>query len=83
MSSTISVQNLTKSYSGNVVLKGISFEVPAGEIFALLGTNGAGKTTTLECLEGLRKYDSGVVSLNGKNRNSTAILILTAEHQSN
>lgn len=66
MSSTISVQNLTKSFSGNVVLKGISFEVPAGEIFASLGTNGAGKTTTLECLEGLRKYDSGVVALNGK-----------------
>lgn len=37
-----------------------------GEIFALLGVNGAGKTTTLECIEGLRKYDSGSIKVKGK-----------------
>ena len=37
-----------------------------GEIFALLGINGAGKTTTLECIEGVRKYDSGTIEVNGK-----------------
>ncbi|MCI8976731.1 MAG: ATP-binding cassette domain-containing protein, partial [Lachnospiraceae bacterium] len=37
----------------------IIFILQQGEIFALLGVNGAGKTTSLECIEGLRKYDSG------------------------
>lgn len=64
--SIIQVQSLTKKYGDNPVLKGISFSVTKGEIFALLGTNGAGKTTTLECIEGLRKYDSGKIEVNGK-----------------
>ena len=49
-----------------MVLKGLDFQIEKGEIFALLGVNGAGKTTTLECIEGLRKYDSGVITVNGK-----------------
>ena len=49
-----------------MVLKGIDFQIEKGEIFALLGVNGAGKTTALECIEGLRKYDSGAVAVNGK-----------------
>lgn len=65
MNNVISVQNLEKSYGSNKVLKNISFQVRHGEIFALLGINGAGKTTTLECLEGLRKYDSGSIVING------------------
>lgn len=66
MKSKIKVLNLQKQYGENVVLKGISFDVAEGEIFALLGTNGAGKTTTLECMEGLRKYNGGEISINGK-----------------
>ncbi len=66
MSYSIQVENLKKSYNNNVVLKGVSFNVMKGEIFALLGVNGAGKTTTLECIEGLRKYDSGTIKVNGK-----------------
>lgn len=66
MSTAIQVSKLTKSYGSNNVLKGISFHVKKGEIFALLGVNGAGKTTALECIEGLRKYDSGSISVNGK-----------------
>lgn len=66
MSYAIQVNKLTKSYNGNTVLKGINFNVLEGEIFALLGINGAGKTTTLECIEGLRKYDSGNIRVNGK-----------------
>jgi ABC-2 type transport system ATP-binding protein len=53
-----------------MVLKGIDLEVNQGEIFALLGANGAGKTTTLECIEGLRKYDSGEVAVLGFPPNS-------------
>lgn len=61
----IQIDNLIKSYGENMIIKGISFTVNRGEIFALLGTNGAGKTTTLECIEGIRKYDSGNITVNG------------------
>jgi ABC-2 type transport system ATP-binding protein len=61
----IEVKSLQKRYGDNEVLKGVSFEVAQGEIFALLGTNGAGKTTTLECIEGVRKYQSGDIYVNG------------------
>jgi ABC-2 type transport system ATP-binding protein len=53
------VDGLAKSYGSVLALRGISFTVGAGEIFALLGPNGAGKTTTLEILEGFRKRDAG------------------------
>jgi ABC-2 type transport system ATP-binding protein len=53
------VDGLAKSYGDVTALRGISFTVGAGEIFALLGPNGAGKTTTLEILEGFRKRDAG------------------------
>ncbi len=66
MKSIIEVKSLEKRYGENNVLKGISFDVMQGEIFALLGTNGAGKTTTLECIEGIRKYQSGHIHVNGK-----------------
>ena len=66
MNDAIEVKNLKKSYGNHVVLAGLNFSVRHGEIFALLGTNGAGKTTTLECIEGLRKYDSGSITVNGK-----------------
>ncbi|MGI6349569.1 MAG: ABC transporter ATP-binding protein [Eubacteriaceae bacterium] len=65
MNDAIKINNLKKSYGTHVVLKGLSFCVQQGEIFALLGVNGAGKTTTLECIEGLRKYDSGSITVNG------------------
>lgn len=65
MGVAIQINNLIKSYGANTVIKDISFTVNHGEIFALLGTNGAGKTTTLECIEGIRKYDSGNITVNG------------------
>jgi len=73
MKSAISVKNLTKKYGNDIVLKGIDFEVKQGEIFALLGANGAGKTTTLECIEGIRTYDSGEISVLGFSPNSHEI----------
>ena len=66
MIAKIRVSNLKKQYGNNVVLKGISFEVQEGTIFALLGTNGAGKTTTLECMEGIRKHNGGEIFIDGK-----------------
>ena len=66
MKDAIQVRELKKSYGSHIVLKGIDLQIERGEIFALLGVNGAGKTTTLECIEGLRKYDSGAITVNGK-----------------
>ena len=66
MKGAIQVRKLKKSYGSHMVLKGIDFQIERGEIFALLGVNGAGKTTTLECIEGLRKCDSGAITVNGK-----------------
>ena len=65
MNEAIIISGLTKSYGTCAVLKGLDFCVHQGEIFALLGVNGAGKTTSLECIEGLRKYDSGSITVNG------------------
>lgn len=66
MNSAIQVCGLKKSYGSNIVLNGLDFEIKKGETFALLGVNGAGKTTALECIEGLKKYDSGAITINGK-----------------
>ena len=66
MNSAIQVRGLKKRYDSNIVLNGLDFEIEKGETFALLGVNGAGKTTALECIEGLRKYDSGTITVNGK-----------------
>ncbi|HXL15977.1 MAG TPA: ABC transporter ATP-binding protein, partial [Streptosporangiaceae bacterium] len=46
-------------------MDGVSFDVQQGEFFGILGPNGAGKTTTLEIIEGLRKPDSGHVTVLG------------------
>ena len=63
--SPVVVSDLHKWYGDHEVLKGISFEVPAGSVYALLGPNGAGKTTTVEILEGFRSATSGVVEVLG------------------
>jgi ABC-2 type transport system ATP-binding protein len=61
----IKVENLTKKYGDFEAVKGLSFEVYAGEIFGLLGPNGAGKSTTLEIIETLREKTNGKVIVNG------------------
>jgi ABC-2 type transport system ATP-binding protein len=61
----ITVAGLRKSYGSIEAVKGVSFEVGEGEVFALLGPNGAGKTTTAEILEGYRGRDGGSVSVLG------------------
>ncbi len=61
----IRVENLKKSYRDVHALKGISFNVPPGELFAYLGPNGAGKTTTIRILTGLTKKTSGRAWLSG------------------
>jgi ABC-2 type transport system ATP-binding protein len=55
----IAVQDLRKYYGETKAVDGISFTVRQGEVFGMLGPNGAGKTTTVECVQGLRRPDSG------------------------
>lgn len=59
----LEVRNLTKSFEGNQVLHGISFEVESGSALGLLGRNGAGKTTTIRIIMDVFKADEGEVYL--------------------
>ena len=61
----IQIGGLTKSYGDHPVLEGVDLSVPAGTIFALLGSNGAGKTTVVKILSTLLKADGGTASVNG------------------
>jgi ABC-2 type transport system ATP-binding protein len=65
MENAVEVRELRKSYDGVEAVRGISFEIRAGEVFGLLGPNGAGKTTTVEILEGYRRPDGGGVNVLG------------------
>src|SRR5579864_1459463 len=65
MTNAVEVEELRKSYGSVQALRGVSFSVAEGEVFALLGPNGAGKTTTVEILEGFRRRDGGTVSVLG------------------
>ena len=65
MTNAIEVRELTKRYGDFSAVDGISFSVPAGEVFAILGPNGAGKSTTVEILEGHRRRDGGDVRVLG------------------
>lgn len=59
------VEALYKRYGDQEIVRGLSFDVPAGECFGLLGPNGAGKTTTLRCCLGLTSLTSGEIRLAG------------------
>ncbi len=61
----ITVQHLVKRYGDFVAVDDVSFSIKQGEIFGIIGPNGAGKTTTVECISGLRKPDSGTISVYG------------------
>jgi ABC-2 type transport system ATP-binding protein len=62
----IQVSGLRKGYAGVEAVRGVSFDVAAGEVFCLLGPNGAGKTTTVEILEGYRLPGAGEVRVLGR-----------------
>ena len=63
--STLRTHNLTKSYGGRTVVRGVSLDIQSGEVVGLLGANGAGKTTTFYMTVGLTAPDSGRVELDG------------------
>jgi ABC-2 type transport system ATP-binding protein len=65
MNKIVEVKGLSKTYGETIAVDQISFEVQEGEIFGMVGPNGAGKTTTIECIEGLRVPDQGVIRVLG------------------
>ncbi|HDH53051.1 MAG TPA: LPS export ABC transporter ATP-binding protein [Nitrospirae bacterium] len=68
---SLEVSELEKSYSGKPVVSDISLNINSGEVVGLLGPNGAGKTTTFYMILGLITPDSGDISLDGENLNSS------------
>ncbi|MFC8173489.1 ATP-binding cassette domain-containing protein [Streptomyces sp. NPDC057325] len=62
----VEVTGVTKSYGGRKAVDGVSLSIRRGEFFGLLGPNGAGKSTLVEIMEGLRRADSGTVSVFGE-----------------
>ena len=68
MPPAIQCRDLRKTYDGKIeAVRGLNFDIEAGECFGLLGPNGAGKTTTIEILEGLLQPTSGEVTILGQN----------------
>lgn len=62
----IALENVTRQYGSAVALKGISFEIPRGQIVGFLGPNGAGKTTTMKIITGFISPTSGTVTIDGQ-----------------
>jgi ABC-2 type transport system ATP-binding protein len=73
--SVVSVRGLRKTYGSVEALRGIDFEIEAGEVFGLLGPNGAGKTTTIEILEGYRKRDGGEIEVLGQDPQHSTVAL--------
>ncbi|MFN4182519.1 MAG: ATP-binding cassette domain-containing protein [bacterium] len=71
----IQVRHLRKNFGKKEVLKDISFDVDAGEIFGYLGPNGSGKTTTLRILAGIMRPSSGEVFINGMDVTKNPFLV--------
>ena len=65
-SPALSIRSLTKRYGDRAVLEGFDLDVHAGEVVSILGANGSGKSTMLRCLSGLTRFDSGRVSVAGR-----------------
>jgi len=68
----LSIENLEVSYGMIRAIKGISFEVNAGEVIALIGANGAGKTTILHTITGLVPAKAGTIQFEGQELTKTA-----------
>ncbi|WP_304353501.1 methionine ABC transporter ATP-binding protein [Brachyspira innocens] len=61
----IKIAALKKQYNSTEILKGIDLDIDKGKIFGIIGRSGAGKSTLLRCINGLEKYDSGYLEVNG------------------
>ena len=66
MTVVLEVRGLAKAFGGVRAVRGVGFDLAAGELLALIGPNGAGKTTCFNCLNGQLRPDAGSVRLNGQ-----------------
>ncbi len=62
----VEINGLRKSFGTNEVLKGISLQVSAGEVIAIIGKSGSGKSTLLRCINGLEDFQAGSLTVDGK-----------------
>ena len=70
--SALSLRGITKSFSGNAILKGVSLDVEPGEFIALVGPSGCGKSTLLRILAGLDHADEGEIVIGGEDMSAIA-----------
>lgn len=68
MSSSITLQSISKRFGGTVALENVSFQVAGGEIHAVMGENGAGKSTLMRILSGVLRKDAGTILLDDEER---------------
>ena len=63
----LNIEHLTKTYGEKKAVDDLSLHIRPGEIFGFIGHNGAGKSTTLKSAAGILKFDSGTITICGKN----------------
>jgi len=66
MSVVVRLEDVHKSFGAVEVLRGVSFEVSAGEVVAIIGRSGSGKSTALRCINRLEKIQSGQIEVCGR-----------------
>jgi ABC-type polar amino acid transport system ATPase subunit len=70
----IKVKHLVKSLQGNRILDDVNLAIPQGEVAVLIGASGSGKSTLLRCINGLERFESGAITVDG-----TALTLATKE----
>src|SRR5687768_3616343 len=70
---SIGVQNVGKTFGDFTALRGVSFQVPTGELVALLGPSGSGKTTLLHIIAGLEVPDQGTILFHGEDAKDQSV----------
>src|SRR3954471_20742738 len=66
MTTLLRVNNISKHFAGVQALKGVSFELRAGEVHAIVGENGAGKSTLIKVITGAHRPDAGSIEIGGE-----------------
>jgi ABC-2 type transport system ATP-binding protein len=69
--SILTIKNLRKLYKKNVAVDDVSFDIPEGAVYGLVGLNGAGKTTIIKSVTGLLKKFTGTVEIDGQKWGTT------------